>query len=293
MNSGDGGTLVWDKDDEPALNFVTSAANLRAQIFHIPLKSKFDVKSMAGNIIPAIATTNAIIAGLLVMEGLKILSGNIDKCKTVYLNRQPNPRKKLLVPCVLDKPNPKCYVCSEKPEVTVQLNTNTVTVHTLEEKIIKGSLGMVAPDVEIDDGKGTIMISSEEGETEGNAGKTLGEFGIKNGSRLKCDDFLQVYNLNINILHVEKLKEDREFEVIGDISELQAQAASSNDTGPDAKGQEDDNDDDDLIMEEPNVITTPPSRKRKANGASDADVSAKKPKHSGDTTCQDDDIVIL
>ena len=35
----------------------------------------------------------------------------------------------------------------------------------------------------------------------------------------------------------EKLKEDREFEVIGDISELQAQAASSNDTGPDAKSQ--------------------------------------------------------
>lgn len=26
---------------------------------------------------------------------------------------------------------------------------------------------MVAPDVEIDDGKGTILISSEEGETEG------------------------------------------------------------------------------------------------------------------------------
>ena len=26
---------------------------------------------------------------------------------------------------------------------------------------------MVAPDVEIDDGKGTILISSEEGETDG------------------------------------------------------------------------------------------------------------------------------
>ena len=26
---------------------------------------------------------------------------------------------------------------------------------------------MVAPDVEIDDGKGTILVSSEEGETEG------------------------------------------------------------------------------------------------------------------------------
>ena len=53
----------------------------------------------------------------------------------VYLNRQPNPRKKLLVPCMLDKPNPKCYVCSEKPEVTVRLNVNTMTVHALEEKV--------------------------------------------------------------------------------------------------------------------------------------------------------------
>ena len=55
--------LVWDKDDEEAMDFVASCANLRAFVYNIPQKTRFDVKSMAGNIIPAIATTNAAIAG--------------------------------------------------------------------------------------------------------------------------------------------------------------------------------------------------------------------------------------
>ena len=111
------GFLVWDKDDLPALNFVTACANIRMQIFNIPNKSRFEVKSMAGNILPAIATTNAVIAGCIVMEALKILNKQEDKCKTVYLRRQPNPRKKILVTEALEPPNPKCYVCAEKPEV--------------------------------------------------------------------------------------------------------------------------------------------------------------------------------
>lgn len=55
--------LTWDKDDEPSMNFVAACANIRSHIFHIPEKSLFDVKSMAGNIVPAIATTNACVAG--------------------------------------------------------------------------------------------------------------------------------------------------------------------------------------------------------------------------------------
>lgn len=39
--------------------------------------------AMAGNIIPAIATTNAIISGVIVMQALNILNGKLDKCKTV------------------------------------------------------------------------------------------------------------------------------------------------------------------------------------------------------------------
>jgi hypothetical protein len=38
---------------------------------------------MAGNIIPAIATTNAITAGLCVLQALKVLRGKVESGKMV------------------------------------------------------------------------------------------------------------------------------------------------------------------------------------------------------------------
>ena len=41
--------LVWDKDDTDAMNFVASCANIRAHIFGIPEKTKFDIKCILRN----------------------------------------------------------------------------------------------------------------------------------------------------------------------------------------------------------------------------------------------------
>lgn len=38
---------------------------------------------MAGNIIPAIATTNAIVAGMIVTEALKVVFGAKDRLRNV------------------------------------------------------------------------------------------------------------------------------------------------------------------------------------------------------------------
>ena len=41
--------LVWDKDDEEAMDFVAACSNIRSKIFGISQKTRFDIKSMAGN----------------------------------------------------------------------------------------------------------------------------------------------------------------------------------------------------------------------------------------------------
>ena len=40
---------MWDKDDESAMDFVAACSNIRSQIFGISQKTRFDIKSMAGN----------------------------------------------------------------------------------------------------------------------------------------------------------------------------------------------------------------------------------------------------
>jgi ubiquitin-like 1-activating enzyme E1 B len=75
--------ITFDKDDEDTLDFVTASANLRSIIFGIETKPRFEVKHMAGNIIPAIATTNAIVAGLCVLQSFKVLNGEYSNAREV------------------------------------------------------------------------------------------------------------------------------------------------------------------------------------------------------------------
>ncbi|KAM3608843.1 uncharacterized protein V6R79_005606 [Siganus canaliculatus] len=319
QDKGDGAELVWDKDDPPAMDFVTAAANLRMHIFSMNMKSRFDVKSMAGNIIPAIATTNAVIAGLIVLEGLKILSGQIETCRTIFLNKCPNLRKKLLVPCILDPPSANCYVCVSKPEVTVKVNVHKTTVLCLQDKILKERFGMVAPDVQIEDGKGTILISSEEGETEANNNKFLSDFGIRNGSRLQVDDFLQDYTLLVNVLHTEELERDVEFEVVGEApdkaptpqpnqEEVNSITNGNKDSAqPSTSSKAPAGDDDIMIVDSDeeegtsssSAAVTSSGTKRKHSDAETSETSTKRPRTDQSSTADasadndDDDIIAL
>lgn len=213
-------TLAWDKDDQPAMDFVAACANVRSHIFDIERKSRFEIKSMAGNIIPAIATTNAITAGISVMRAFKVLEAKWEQCKAVYARLRPNARNHFLVPdASLPGPNPNCHVCASDPAITLKIDTKRMRIKELRDEVLVKTLNMLNPDVTVQS-NGSILISSEEGETECNDGKLLSELNIVDGVILKCDDFFQNYELSIIISHFDAERDENLFEVVADASQL-------------------------------------------------------------------------
>jgi ubiquitin-like 1-activating enzyme E1 B len=89
---------------------------------------------MAGNIIPAIATTNAIVAGMIVMLAFKVLSNQLGQCKYTYLS-WGGGRTHLLMNSSLEKPSPHCAVCSNA-YLVLKVNTEKATLGRLMEDVI-------------------------------------------------------------------------------------------------------------------------------------------------------------
>ncbi|OAP57457.1 hypothetical protein AYL99_08195 [Fonsecaea erecta] len=127
-------SISFDKDDEDTIDFVAAAGNLRAIIFGIEPKSKFDIKQMAGNIIPAIATTNAMVAGLCVLQGFKVLKGDYARNRWLWLGLGS------LHTDQLDLPNPECPVCSVAM-ARVHVDIERATLRDFVRDILQTRLG--------------------------------------------------------------------------------------------------------------------------------------------------------
>ena len=132
------GSLEFDKDDDAVMQFVAAAANLRSICYGIAPQSFFQAKGMAGNIIHAIATTNAIVSGLIVVQALKLLASGGDPmagCHSTFIQQYPS-NGKIIVPVNCMPPQPDCPSCSLIP-LQLDVDTEKVTFEQFVQKIVK------------------------------------------------------------------------------------------------------------------------------------------------------------
>ncbi|KAK8166753.1 hypothetical protein IWX90DRAFT_222408 [Phyllosticta citrichinensis] len=166
--------LSFDKDDVDTLDFVAAAANIRSTVFGIDNKSKFDLKQMAGNIIPAIATTNAMVAGLCVLQAFKVMKDEYDRARDVLL--MPRDVDRVLNPLRLHKPKPDCPVCSPA-QALLEVDTSRATLKELVEDVLRLQLGY-GEELSVETNAGVVY----EPDLEDNLTKKFSEMGISGHS---------------------------------------------------------------------------------------------------------------
>lgn len=189
--------ISFDKDDKDTLDFVSAAANLRSHIFGIERSSEWEIKQMAGNIIPAIATSNALTASLSVMLSYKVLRSQAGRnegmakptannslptttlaskddaplggSKMVFLNSRSTERTVTTEP--LRTPNPHCPVCSP---VYARVRIPKNTEPTLQDLVDELKEQLQYEDFQISTPVGVVY----DPDLEDNLERPLAELGV-------------------------------------------------------------------------------------------------------------------
>lgn len=267
--------LSFDKDDEDTLDFVAASANMRSIVFGIQPRSKFDIKQMAGNIIPAIATTNAMTAGLCVMQAFKVLKGDLHKAKNVFLERSG---ARVINSELVRPPNPDCPVCGVLHSRLV-IDPSRATLNDLVEDVLQSKLGY--REFSINNEIGTLY----DPDLEDNLSKKFSELGVKGDSFLTIiddDETNPHVNLSLSISEKELPQDSKPISLPSDIEIPRKQAVPSNHVHANGNG----------TMTPP----TAPGKRKRAGSTEEPTIEGRQPTKRGkvqNAPEEDDDVILV
>lgn len=304
--------IEFDKDDKDTLDFVAAAANLRSHIFDIAMHSEWEIKQMAGNIIPAIATSNALTASLCVMEAFKILRSQPTKAsvvtdtasnnhltakaqamstgkedsllggaKMVFLTSKNTDR--LITSQSLLPPKPNCPVCSP---FYAKLSLPAGESPKLQDlvELLKGRIGYEDFSITADVG---IVYDPD---LEDNLQKPLSDFGVtieSNGFLTVTDDRDEPkVDLVLSTSSQPATREDQEaqskLQLVPDIIDLKSKPTKSEEPDAEING--------DSVETEPSSAA---GAKRKREAEDELDSAKKRAKNDDVLVVEDNGAILL
>ena len=131
---------------------------------------------MAGNIIPAIATTNAIIAGIIVLQALHLLKKSHTKLRNVHIQLKPSVP---LSAIRISPPNNQCGICRDTYG-TLLCDPS----RTLLGDVVRGVLGGDSREVSVYEDKRVLC----DPDWEDNLERTLHSLNVTRGKFLSIVD---------------------------------------------------------------------------------------------------------
>eukprot|EP01069_Polyplicarium_translucidae_P005584 Polyplicarium_translucidae@DN2813_c0_g1_i1.p1 len=230
------GALVFNKDDADALDFVAAASNVRMFNFRIPRKSRWDIQSIAGAIIPAIASTNSIVAALQTAQLLHFLTAlhrsglllfqeegsgitrpaasdilKSSAARFVWVKQFALGRQ-VLLPEPMSPPNRLCFVCQQQRIAVTMKSIAGWTLRSFADAVVKKELGCSEPLIESGSERKCIydpdLREDDPDEFDKQVGMSLEEWGIVKDSALFVTDFSQDFQCDVIIAVDESLSEE-------------------------------------------------------------------------------------
>ncbi|XP_058834831.1 nedd8-activating enzyme E1 catalytic subunit [Topomyia yanbarensis] len=186
-----GTDIVLDGDDPQHLTWVYEKAQERANTYNITGLTYRLVQGVLKNIIPAVASTNAVIAAACATEVFKVAS---SCCEPLNNYMVFNDSDGIYTYTYEAEKKSDCLACSQVPRPVEVVDPNTMTLQDLIQHLCDSAdFQMKNPGLTANiNGKNKTLymaaVKSIEEATRSNLTMSLGELGLKDGQELTVAD---------------------------------------------------------------------------------------------------------